>query len=93
MGYIQFKDEPKSDASSTVHALMKDFGITPYMVTGDNEKTAKLVASEVGIADDHVFAGVKPLEKASRVLEVKSAEDVRMVRSGFEEGARRRSLR
>ena len=58
---------------------MKDFGITSYMVTGDNEKTAKLVASEVGIADAHVFAGVKPLEKASRVLEVKSAEDVRML--------------
>ena len=79
MGYIQFKDEPKSDAASTVHVLMKDFGITSYMVTGDNEKTARLVASEVGIADAHVFAGVKPLEKAGRVLEVKSAQDVRML--------------
>ena len=79
MGYIQFKDEPKPDAASTVHALMKDFDIASYMVTGDNEKTARLVASEVGIADAHVFAGVKPLEKADRVLEVKSAEDVRML--------------
>lgn len=79
MGRIHFKDEPKPDAASTIHALAKDFDIASYMVTGDNERTAKLIASEVGIAGAHVFAGVKPLEKADRVLEVKSAEDVRML--------------
>lgn len=46
------------------------------MVTGDAAATARSIAEEVGIPADHVFAGVKPLEKAACVADVKASADV-----------------
>lgn len=76
VGRIQFRDEPKADAAPTVRALAHDFAVASYMVTGDAAPTARAIAKEVGIAPDHVFAGVKPLEKADCVRDVRSAADV-----------------
>ena len=78
-GRIQFRDEPKSDAAATVRELARDFSVTSYMVTGDAAPTARTIAEEVGIAPDHVFAGVKPLEKADCVRAVRGAVDVAML--------------
>ena len=75
-GRIQFRDEPKSDAGATVAALQRDFSVTSYMVTGDAAPTARAIAGEVGIEPAHVFAGVKPLEKADCVRAVKGAAAV-----------------
>lgn len=75
-GRIQFRDEPKPDAGCTIKDLSQEFSVESYMVTGDAAPTAKAVASEVGIAPDHVFAGVKPLQKADCVRDVKSAMEV-----------------
>ena len=83
-GRIQFRDEPKPDAAATVTTLQRDFAVTSYMVTGDAEPTARAIAGEVSIAPDHVFAGVKPLEKADCVRDVKVAGDV----AELEEGGR-----
>lgn len=77
VGTIQFRDEPKPDASSTIQGLSEQYGITSYMVTGDAIQTANSIAEEIGIDSDHVFAGVKPLEKADCVRSVKSGEEVR----------------
>ena len=78
-GRIQFRDEPKSDAARTLRELREGYGVTSYMVTGDAAPTARAIAEEVGIAPDHVFAGVKPLQKADCVRAVKGASDVAMV--------------
>lgn len=78
-GRIQFRDEPKPDAAATVRELSRDFSVTSYMVTGDAAPTARIIAEEVGIAPDHVFAGVKPLEKADCVRAVRGAADVAML--------------
>lgn len=59
--------------------LARDFSVTSYMVTGDAAPTARAIAEEVGIAPDHVFAGVKPLEKADCVRAVRGAADVSML--------------
>ncbi len=75
-GSIQFRDEPKPDAADTVRALLHDHGVTSYMVTGDAPRAAAAIAAEVGISPEHVFAQVKPLQKADRVRAVKSGEDV-----------------
>ncbi|KAK9459738.1 E1-E2 ATPase-domain-containing protein [Lipomyces oligophaga] len=42
-------------------------GIETWMISGDNEITAKAVARQVGISEDHVIGGVLPQEKAEKV--------------------------
>lgn len=70
-GTFVFKDESKPDAASALSELHETFGVNNYMVTGDAIAPALAIAKDVGIAQDHVFAGVKPLEKAERVEEVR----------------------
>ena len=56
-------DKIKPDSKSAMKELHK-MGIETYMITGDNNKTAKVVASEVGI--DHVISDVLPNEKLDK---------------------------
>jgi Cu+-exporting ATPase len=51
------------------------------MLTGDNERTARAVAEEVGIDPEHVRAGVLPDEKAD-AIEALQADDTRAVMVG-----------
>jgi len=60
IGLVGIGDEIKADASETVDR-MKAAGITPVMITGDNERTAQAVAEEVGI--EQVMAEVLPDDK------------------------------
>lgn len=71
-GGFTFADEAKPDAASTLAGLQRDYGIEAYMVTGDSRENALVIAEEVGLAQEHVIAGVKPLEKAERVSAVKA---------------------
>jgi heavy metal translocating P-type ATPase len=64
VGLIGIGDEIKTDAAATVQR-MHDAGITPVMITGDNERTAEAVAEEVGI--DRVMADVLPDEKREEI--------------------------
>jgi len=64
VGLIGIGDEIKDDAAATVRR-MDDAGITPVMITGDNERTAKAVTKEVGI--DRVMADVLPDEKREEI--------------------------
>jgi len=52
----------KTDAAETVQRIKRRYGITPVMITGDNERTAQAVAEEVGI--ERVMADVLPDEEA-----------------------------
>ncbi|MCI8468314.1 MAG: heavy metal translocating P-type ATPase [Eggerthellaceae bacterium] len=73
VGGFSFEDEPKPDAAAALAELREGYGVASYLVTGDAEGPALAVARAVGISPDHVFFGVKPLEKADRVREVKAA--------------------
>ncbi|PSP79486.1 copper-translocating P-type ATPase [Halobacteriales archaeon QS_1_68_20] len=64
LGLIGIGDEIKDDAAATVQR-MKDAGITPAMITGDDERTAHAVAQRVGI--ERVMAGVLPDEKREEI--------------------------
>ncbi|MDO4291231.1 MAG: heavy metal translocating P-type ATPase [Eggerthellaceae bacterium] len=73
-GGFAFCDEPKPDAACALAELASEHGVAAYMVTGDAEAPALEVARAVGIAPARVFSGVKPLEKAERVREVRERE-------------------
>ncbi len=73
VGGFQFRDEPKPDAVQAIGQLTDAYGVGCYMVTGDAPATAEAVAAEVGIPEGHIFAGVKPIQKAAIVDEVKAS--------------------
>ena len=75
------KDTVKPTSRSAISAL-KSMGIKTIMITGDNERTAKRVAQEVGV--DRVFAGVLPEGKIDIVSSLqKEGERVAMVGDGI----------
>lgn len=63
---LSVADEPKPDSRSAIEAL-RALGLVPYLLTGDNERTARAVAAEVGIDAGHVIAGVLPQDKVEVV--------------------------
>ena len=81
VGLIALADTPREDAASAV-ARMKTAGLTPIMLTGDHERTARAIAARVGI--DHVVADVKPWEKAEVVRQLqREGKRVVMVGDGI----------
>ncbi|MFB6154146.1 MAG: heavy metal translocating P-type ATPase, partial [Halodesulfurarchaeum sp.] len=82
IGMIGIGDTAKADAVATVQQ-MKQVGIDPVMITGDNERTAQAVAEAVGI--DRVMADVLPDEKRNdiRRLQDEEGERVAMVGDGI----------
>lgn len=63
-GIIAVADTVKENSAEAV-AQLKALGIETIMLTGDNERTARAIADQVGI--DRVIANVLPGEKASAI--------------------------
>ncbi len=63
------KDTVKPGAVEVVRQLRAQ-GLTTYLVTGDNPKTGAAIARQAGIAAEHVFAEVRPEQKAEFVLKL-----------------------
>lgn len=82
-GLIALRDDPKEDAKEVVKSL-EDRGIEIWMITGDNEVTAKAIAREVGIDPERVRAGVMPGDKADAVRAIQDeGRQVAMVGDGI----------
>jgi len=80
-GIIAVADTIKADSKAAIQKL-KEFGIEPVMITGDNERTARAVAEEVGI--QRVIAGVLPDQKSSEIQRLQEkGEVVAMVGDGI----------
>jgi Cu+-exporting ATPase len=80
-------DQVKADAAATISALI-DSGITPWLVTGDNEESAGAIARLVGIKSENVVARALPDEKLARVTALKSAgHTVLMAGDGINDAA------
>ncbi|MBC8587331.1 heavy metal translocating P-type ATPase [Paratissierella segnis] len=80
-GIIAVADKIKETSLEAINKL-QDMGLDVYMITGDNERTAKAIAKQIGIT--HVLADVLPENKASKVDELKAqGKHVGMVGDGI----------
>jgi Cu+-exporting ATPase len=71
-GIIAISDTIKDGAKEVIE-ILKNQRIEPIMLTGDNERTAKSVASKIGI--DRVIAQVLPHQKEEIVGDLKTKEN------------------
>ena len=80
MGIIAVADVIKKDAPQAISEL-HNMGMRVVMLTGDNERTAKAIANQVGA--DEVIAGVLPDGKESVIRNFKKSGKVAMVGDGI----------
>lgn len=84
-GFFAVEDPIREDSAAAVRE-MKDMGLLPVMLTGDNETTAKAVAERVGITEVH--AGVRPDEKLEIVRRYQAGgKKVLMIGDGINDAA------
>ena len=69
IGLIGLEDLVRPEAVEAVSQLRTD-GIESVMITGDNERVAHAIASQIGI--ESVFAGVLPADKAKAVQKLQA---------------------
>ncbi len=74
------EDTIKSKSKQTIQAV-KNMGLIPIMITGDNKKTAKLVADELGI--NKFYAQMLPQEKYEKIKELQKDKKVIFVGDGI----------
>ena len=77
---IGLADTVKVSSAPAIKALKK-MGLKVVMLTGDNERTAKTIATTLGI--DTIFANVRPGEKEEFVRKLQKGGKVAMVGDGI----------
>jgi len=85
IGSISIEDPIREDSDKAVLKL-KNLGIIPIMLSGDNLKTAQAIAHQVGIKK--VYAGVKPQDKLNIIREYQQkGSKILMVGDGINDAA------
>ncbi len=89
IGLISLADSLRENAKVTVEKL-KAVGITPLLLTGDQEGAARAIAESVGITE--VRAGLLPEDKMNIVKELKSqSQQICMIGDGVNDALALRS--
>ncbi len=79
-GIIAVADIIKEDSAQAIRQLQR-MGIRTVMLTGDNQRTAEAIGSQVGV--DQVIAGVLPSGKESVIRDLQRLGRVAMVGDGI----------
>ncbi|KAI9263188.1 hypothetical protein BDA99DRAFT_559744 [Phascolomyces articulosus] len=66
MAQVAVADIVRPEAKDVVKQLRKQ-GLEVWMITGDNERTGRVIADQLSIDKDCVLAGVKPEQKADKI--------------------------
>jgi P-type Cu+ transporter len=75
-------DQLKPHAVTAISRI-RGLGLRPYLLTGDNEQTARAVAAQLGIPAQDVFAGISPEGKAGVIARLQAgAQPVAFVGDG-----------
>ena len=77
-GVVATADTVKDSATEAVDTLSAR-GLDVWMITGDNERTARAVAADLGIDTDRVKAEVLPEDKAAAVEEIQADGHIAMM--------------
>lgn len=86
-GIIALHD-PLKETSAQAIAELKELGLTPHLLTGDNEGAALVAARAAGIADANVTAKVLPEQKVEVVNRLRAqGKIVAMVGDGVNDAA------
>jgi P-type Cu+ transporter len=72
-GLLALSDRVKESSADAIADLQR-LGLSPVLLTGDNERAAQSVAAAVGI--ERVLAGVLPGEKAAEIRRLQEAGEV-----------------
>jgi Cu+-exporting ATPase len=87
LGVVTVADAIKETSAEAVRRL-RALGLTPVLLTGDNERVARSVAAAVGISPEHVIAEVLPEDKVDVVRRLQSeGRTVAMVGDGVNDAA------
>ncbi|KIJ26924.1 hypothetical protein M422DRAFT_236342 [Sphaerobolus stellatus SS14] len=73
LAHLGVHDPPRAEAAILVSEL-RQLGIDTWMLTGDNEITARSIANRVGIESNRVIAGALPGDKQTWVKRVQDGE-------------------
>jgi ATPase, P-type (transporting), HAD superfamily, subfamily IC len=68
-GLLALRDQPKPQAKLVIDKLAR-MGLQVYLLTGDRQTTAHVIARELGINPDQVIAEVKPDGKAQAIKDL-----------------------
>ncbi len=87
VGVVAVADTVKDSSASAIRRL-RDLGLRPLLLTGDNLSTALSVAAQVGLTADEVVADVLPADKVATVQRLQAeGRVVAMIGDGVNDAA------